>query len=64
MFMDAKISIIFQSSKLFRVKYANLGLSFNRCVIRQDFGQEKKTKTKTRKPNRTYELVLAEDYDR
>ena len=46
MFMAAKISIIFQSSKLFRVKYANLGLSFNRCVIRQDFSQEKKSSLK------------------
>ena len=40
MFMAAKISIIFQSSKLFRVNYANLRLSFNRCVIRPVFGQD------------------------
>ena len=33
MFMAAKISIIFQSSKLFRVNYANLRLSFNRCIF-------------------------------
>ena len=43
MFTTAKLSIIFQSNKLFRVnmRFWSQLLTFN--VVRQDFGQEKKS---------------------